>query len=97
MTGTSMDELGFLQDWNSLARSNVDLSYDLYQMQVRYLWWASLVTQMVKNLPTKWETWIQSLDWEDPLEKAHVRGARQAAAHGVAKSQTPLKQFSIHA
>ena len=31
--------------------------------------WASLVAQMVKNLPVMWETWIQSLDWEDPLEK----------------------------
>ena len=24
---------------------------------------------MVKNLPAVWETWIQSLGWEDPLEK----------------------------
>ena len=24
---------------------------------------------MVKNLPTTWETWVQSLNWEDPLEK----------------------------
>ena len=31
--------------------------------------WASLVTQLVKNLPAIWETWVQSLDWEDPLEK----------------------------
>ena len=31
--------------------------------------WASLVSQLVKNLPAMWETWIQSLDWEDPLEK----------------------------
>ena len=31
--------------------------------------WASLVTQLVKNLPALWETWVQSLDWEDPLEK----------------------------
>ena len=30
---------------------------------------ASLVAQMVKNLPAKWETWVQSLGWEDPLEK----------------------------
>ena len=31
---------------------------------------ASLVTQMVKkNLPARQETWIQSLGWEDPLEK----------------------------
>ena len=31
--------------------------------------WASLVVQLVKNLPTMWETWVQSLGWEDTLEK----------------------------
>ena len=31
--------------------------------------WASLVAQMVKCLPAMWETWVQSLDREDPLEK----------------------------
>ena len=31
--------------------------------------WASLVAQLVKNLPLMWETWIRSLGWEDPLEK----------------------------
>ena len=31
--------------------------------------WASLVAQMVKNLLEMWETQIQSLDQEDPLEK----------------------------
>ena len=31
--------------------------------------WASLVAQQVKNLPAMWETWVQSLGWEDPLEK----------------------------
>ena len=31
--------------------------------------WASLVAQLVKNLPAMWETWILSLVWEDPLEK----------------------------
>ena len=30
---------------------------------------ASQVAQMVKNLPARQETWVQSLDWEDPLEK----------------------------
>ena len=29
----------------------------------------SLVTQLVKNLPAMWETWVRSLGWEDPLEK----------------------------
>ena len=31
--------------------------------------WASLLAQMVNNLPAMWETQVQSLDWEDPLEK----------------------------
>ena len=31
--------------------------------------WASLVAQLVKNLPLMWETWVGSLGWEDPLEK----------------------------
>ena len=31
--------------------------------------WASLVAQTVKNLPAMRETWVQSLDWEDPLEE----------------------------
>ena len=30
---------------------------------------SSLVTQMVKNPPVIWETWVQSLSWKDPLEK----------------------------
>ena len=31
--------------------------------------WASLVAQLVKNLPAIWETWVPSLGREDPLEK----------------------------
>ena len=31
--------------------------------------WASLVAQMVKNLPAMQLTQVQSLSWEDPLEK----------------------------
>ena len=30
---------------------------------------ASLVVQQEKNPPAIWETWAQSLVWEDPLEK----------------------------
>ena len=50
-----------------------------------------------------WETWVQSLGWEDPLEEVMAthssilawispkdRGAWQAMVHGVAKSQTQL-------
>ena len=28
-----------------------------------------MVAQTVKNLPAMWETWVQSLVWEDPLEE----------------------------
>ena len=65
--------------------------------------WASLVAQMVKNLPAMWETWVRSLGWEDPLEEGMAthssilawrismdRGAWWAAVHGVTKSQTQL-------
>ena len=31
--------------------------------------WASLVPQMVKNLPAMLETWVRPLGWEDPLKK----------------------------
>ena len=31
--------------------------------------WASLVSQLVKNMPPMQETWVRSLGWEDPLEK----------------------------
>ena len=30
---------------------------------------ASLVVQLIKNLPAMQETWVRSLGWEDPLEK----------------------------
>ena len=30
---------------------------------------ASLVAQRLKRLPAMWENWVQSLGWEDPLEK----------------------------
>ena len=33
------------------------------------VFWTSLVAQMVKHLPTAQETWVQSLGWEDLLEK----------------------------
>ena len=31
--------------------------------------WASVVARLVKNPPAMWETWVQSLGWEDPLKK----------------------------
>ena len=35
---------------------------------------ASLVAQLVRNLPAMRETWVQSLGWEHPLKKLYVSG-----------------------
>ena len=64
---------------------------------------ASLVAQLVKNLPEMQATPIQFLGWEDPLEQGMAthssilawripmdKGAWQATVHRVAKSQTRL-------
>ena len=34
--------------------------------------WASVVAQLVKNPPAMRTTWVQSLGWEDPLEKERL-------------------------
>ena len=34
--------------------------------------WASVVAQLVKNQSTMQETWVQSLGWEDPLERERL-------------------------
>ena len=39
------------------------------QLDYMPLVWASLVAQMVKNLPAMQKTKVRSLGWEDPLEK----------------------------
>ena len=38
--------------------------------------WASLVAQLVKNLPAMRDTWVQSLGWEDTLEKGKATHSR---------------------
>ena len=38
--------------------------------------WASLVAKLVKNQPAIMETWVQSLGWEDPLEKGTATHSR---------------------
>ena len=69
--------------------------------------WASLVAQTAKRLPTMWETQVQSLGREDPLEKemathSSIHAQRipwteepgGATVHAVAKSRTRLCDFS---
>ena len=68
---------------------------------------ASLVAQTVKNPPTMQDTRVQSLGWEDPLEKAMAPHSSILAwripwtegpwttVHGVAQSQTRLRDFTF--
>ena len=82
----------------------MDLVHILLNFIPKYFILASLVPQMVKNLPPNWETWVRSLGWEDhPLEEGMTthssilawrirmdRGAWRATVHVVTKSQTRL-------
>ena len=65
---------------------------------------ASLVAQLVKNPPARWETWVLSLGWEDPLEKGkgyplqysgQKNSVARTAIHSmrVAESWTRLSAF----
>ena len=70
---------------------------------------ASLVAQLVQNLPAVWETWVQFLGREDLLEEGRAthssilawrilvdRGAWWATVHGVAKSRMGLSDSAQH-
>ena len=55
-----------------------------------------------KNLPAMGETWVQTLGWEDPLEKGKAAHSSILAwrvpwtvVHGVAKNQTQLSGFHL--
>ena len=63
-------------------------------------WRASLVAQLIKNLPAMRETWVWSLGWEDPLERlplqySAVENSMDCIVHGVTKSQTWLRTFTF--
>ena len=67
-----------------------------------YNFGASVVAQLVKNLPAMWETWVQSLGWKDPLEKGKathssiLENSTDCIVHGVMKSWTRLRGFHFH-
>ena len=70
------------------------------EWEEKYLYvytWASLVAQLVKNLPAMQETPVLSLGWEDPREKEMVTHSSilvwripqtEVTVHGVRKSWT---------
>ena len=71
--------------------------------------WTTLVAQTVKHLPTVWEIGVQSLGWEDTLEKEMATHSsilawkipwteepgRLQSVRGVAKNQTRLSNFTF--
>ena len=61
------------------------------------------MTQLAKNLPVKWETWVRSLGWEDLLEKGKAAHSSILAwripwtlDHRVSKSWTWLRKLHFH-
>ena len=55
---------------------------------------------MVKNLPAMWEAWVQSLGWEDPLEKGMATHSSilDCIDHGVWKQMSDFHTlFSLYA
>ena len=78
------------KEWNDAICSNLsDLG-------------ASLVAQLVKNPPAMWGTWVQSLGWEDPLEKGKathplqysgLENSMDCIVHEVTKSWTRPSNF----
>ena len=64
--------------------------------------WVFLVAQLVKNPPAMWETWVQSLSWEDLLEKGKATHSSILAwrilwttVHGVTETDK-AEQLSLH-
>ena len=59
--------------------------------------WAFLVAQLEKNPPAMWETWVQSLGWEDPLEKGYpfqysgLENSLDCIVHGGCKESDRTK------
>ena len=56
--------------------------------------WASLVAQLVKNLPARRETWVRSLSWEDLLYFG-LENSMDCILHGVTKNSGTTEQVSL--
>ena len=70
-----------------------------------YIYGASLVAQLVKNLPAMWETWVRSLGCEEPLERGKagypfqysgLNNSMDCIVLRVVKSWTQLSEFHFH-
>ena len=94
--------MGFPDSSGSIPGSGISAEGKGYPLQYS---WASLVAQLVKNLPAMWETWVWLLGWENSLEKGKVTHSSILAwriprtiyiVHGVTKSWIGLSDFHFH-
>ena len=84
----------------------LDIISSFLNLQRLVLWpsRAPLIAQLVNNLPATQETWVQSLGWEDSLEKgmayplqySGLEDSMDCIVHGVVKSGTWLSDFHFH-
>ena len=92
---------------NKMEKMQESINKDLEELKNKHreIKWASLVAQLVKNPPAMWDIWVQSLGWEDPLEKgtathssivACLENSMDCIVHEVAKSWTGLSDFHFH-
>ena len=97
--GTSLSKALIELDQSFLLLPNLETIEECYWDRS---YWASLVTQLVKNPSAMWETRVQSLGWEDPLEKERLPTpvfwpeelqAEFYAVHEIPKSWTQLSDF----
>ena len=58
--------------------------------------WASLMAQLMKNLPAMRETWVWPLGWEDPLEKGKISHSSTLAWRIPWNMESMGSQFSLH-
>ena len=79
---------GITSSWLSRSLRSFLYSSSVYSSRdsLVYSYRASLVTQMVKNMPVMWETQVQPLGQEDSLGKKMAK----AIVHRVTKSRTRL-------
>ena len=70
----------------NFQRSVSSVAPNIYMSSISELLWDSLVAQLVNSPPAMRETWVQSLCWEDPLEKGKAIHSRILALrefHGL--------------
>ena len=77
----------FQNEGNTKSRAYKVLLYRIVQIEFS-IYRTSLVAQTVKNLPAMWETWVQSLGWEAPLEEG-MAAPPSTLAWGIPWAEEP--------